>query len=106
MFLWCARGLGQSMSESNVRLDPLEDQPDQQHSKGDHPDSDKSRFQDLLSSPLMLWPGVVHYRFLAPGCDRGSQAGPSDLPQCPKALPLELQPKLSEVGEDQPRGPL
>jgi hypothetical protein len=28
----------------------------------------------------MLWPGVVHYRFVAPGCDKGSRAVPSDLP--------------------------
>ena len=89
-----------------MQFEELEDQPRQQHSEGDQPDTDKSRFQDLLSSPLMLWPGVVHYRFVAPGCDKGSRAVSSDLPQRPKALPLEIQPKLSEVGEDQPSGPL
>ena len=69
-----------------MQFEELEYQPRQQHSKGHQPDSDKSRFQDLLSSSLMLWPGVVHYRFIAPGCDKGSRAVPSDLPQRPKAL--------------------
>ena len=53
-----------------MQFEELEDQRGQQHSEGDQPDSDKGRFQDFLSPPLMLWPGVVHYRFLTAGCHR------------------------------------
>ena len=88
-----------------MRFDELEDQRGQQHSEGEQPDSDKSRFQDLLSAPLMVWPGVVHYRLPLAATD-GAEQCLSDLLRCPEALPLELQPKLSEVGEDQSQAPL
>jgi len=88
-----------------MRFDELEDQRGQQHSEGEQPDSDKSRFQDLLSAPLMVWPGVVHYRLPLAATD-GAEQCLSDLLRCPEALPLELQPKLSEVREDQPHTPV
>src|SRR6516225_1099209 len=88
-----------------MRFEELEDQRGQQHSEGEQPDSEKSRFQDLLSAPLMLWPGVVHYRLPLAVTDRAEPCLP-DLLRCPEALPLELQPKLSEVREDQPHAPL
>src|SRR5215472_10692637 len=88
-----------------MRFDELEDQRGQQHSEGEQPDSDKSRFQDLLSAPFMLWPGVVHYRLPLAATD-GAEQCLSDLLRCPEALSLELQPKLSEVREDQPHTPV
>jgi hypothetical protein len=36
-----------------MQFEELEDQQGQQHSEGNQPDSGKSRFQDLLSAPLM-----------------------------------------------------
>src|SRR5215472_14745662 len=67
------------LARAAMQFEELEDQPGQQHGEGDQPDSDKSRLQDLLSAPLMLWPGVVHYPFLAAGCDRGSRAVPTQI---------------------------
>ena len=93
-----------------MRFEELEDQRGgHEQSEGDQPDSDKGRFQDFLSPPLMLWPGVVHYRFLTAGCHRErahTKPCPSDLLRRAEAPLLELQPKPSEVGEDQPHAPL
>src|SRR6516225_8379337 len=87
-----------------MRFEELEDQRGQQHSEGEQPDSDKSQFQDLLSAPLMLWPGVVHYRLPLAATD-GAEQCLSDLLRCPEALPLELQPKRPRSVRTSPMRP-